>query len=55
MKESDQIDHFYKELTALVARFCAEYELTTASAIGCLEMKKHELIAHCLSDDKDAS
>lgn len=52
MSEKEQTDHFYKELTDLVARFCAEYDLSrVAAVIGCLEIKKHELIAHGLSEE----
>lgn len=36
MSEQQQIDAFYRDLTTLVARYCAEFELTTAAAVGVL-------------------
>lgn len=53
MNDREQIDAFAKDLDALVSRYCAEFELTTAACIGALEIKKHELIAHAISDDDD--
>lgn len=50
MTESDQIDAFDNELSALIGRFINEFDLTTAAAIGVLEIKKHDLIAHALKN-----
>lgn len=54
MNDREQIDAFMADLTALVSRYCAEFELTTAAAIGVLEIKKHELIATALEDGEDS-
>ncbi len=43
MTEGDQIEHFYDDLSALIKRYSQEYELRTASVIGCLFMKMQEL------------
>ena len=53
MNPSEQIDAFARDLNALVSRYCAEFELSTAAAIGVLEIKKHELIAHAIKDDEE--
>lgn len=53
MNDREQIDAFARDLDSLVSRYCAEFELTTAAAIGVLEIKKHELIAHSLLDDDE--
>lgn len=57
MSGPEQIDALAGDLDALVSRYCAEFELTTAAAIGVLEIKKHELISEALKrqeDDEDA-
>lgn len=43
MNERDQIDAFYKDLTALVQRYIDEFDLSTAAALGALHMKMHEI------------
>jgi len=53
MSDNQQIDAFYNDLTALVSRYCAEFDLTTAAAIGVLEIKKHELIKLALEDAEE--
>jgi hypothetical protein len=53
MTQPEQTEAFMDDLTRLIARYCAEFELTTASAIGVLEIKKHELIAHGLAREDD--
>lgn len=50
MNDREQIDAFAQDLSKLVARYCAEFELTTAAAVGVLEIKKHELIAHAMEN-----
>lgn len=51
MTDREQIDAFYADLTKLIARYCAEFELNTAAAIGVLAIKQHELTAHAMKDD----
>lgn len=53
MNDREQIEAFSADLTALVARYVAEFELTTAAAVGVLEIKKHELISHALGAADD--
>lgn len=53
MSGPEQIDAFARDLDALVSRYCAEFELTTAAAIGVLEIKKHQLIAGAISNEED--
>lgn len=52
MNDRDQIEAFAQDLDALVSRYVAEFELTTAAAIGVLEIKKHELISTALEDEE---
>jgi hypothetical protein len=51
MTEKEQIDRFSQELVALIYRYRAEYELTLASAVGVLEVVKHELIHEHLTEE----
>jgi hypothetical protein len=51
MSEKEQIDRFSKELVALINRYRAEYELTLASAVGVLEVVKHELIHEQITEE----
>jgi len=53
MSHVEQIKAFERDLDALVSRYCAEFSLTTAAAIGVLEIKKHSLIATALDPDRD--
>lgn len=53
MSEKEQIDAFAADLAALVSRYCAEFNLTTASAIGVLEIQKHCLIINALDSDEE--
>lgn len=53
MTEREQIDAFATDLDKLVGRYCAEFELSTASAIGVLEIKIHTLIAHAVKGDDE--
>jgi len=51
MNDREQIDAFANDLDALVSRYCSEFELTTAAAIGVLEIKKHALISEALEEE----
>lgn len=53
MSDREQISAFEKELDNLVSRFCAEFELSVAGAVGVLEMKKHRLIHGAIEDGED--
>lgn len=53
MTHTEQIDAFASDLDNLVGRYCAEFELTTAAAIGVLTMKVHTLIAHAITKDDE--
>ena len=53
MTDKEQINAFACDLDALVTHYIQEFELTTAAAIGVLEIKKHALIAHAISDDDE--
>ncbi len=50
MTEGEQLDAFMADLTRLIDRYCEEFELTTAGAIGVLEIKKHQLIQAALNE-----
>jgi hypothetical protein len=43
MSPEDEIEAFEKDLNALVDRYRAEFNLTLAAAIGCLEIVKLQL------------
>lgn len=51
MTEPEQINHLGNELHALLRRFKNEYNMTVASAIGCMEVVKMELFL----EQRDAS
>lgn len=46
MNEREQIAAFEADLDRLVGRYCDEFELTAASAVGVLAFKMHTLMAH---------
>ncbi len=50
MTDREQIAAFEADLDKLVSRYCQEFEISVAGAIGVLEMKKHRLIAEALED-----
>lgn len=39
MSEAEQIQHLADDLDKLIDRYCDEYEMTFASAVGVLQMK----------------
>jgi len=39
MTEGEQIEHFANDLDTLINRYRSEYNICTASVVGCLEMK----------------
>lgn len=51
MTNEDQTDAFAKELDKLVLRFCVEFDLTYATIIGTLEIKKHLLLKEKLEEE----
>lgn len=53
MNEHEAIDHLFKELNSVFERFRLEYQISYASAIGVLEIVKHELIEDSLGDEFD--
>ncbi len=57
MDHKEQTDAFASELDALVARFCEEFDLTYAMAVGVLHLKAHLLCAEAAKleneDDRD--
>jgi hypothetical protein len=44
MNQVDQQDAFYNDLEKLIGRYICEFDLTTASAIGVLEIHKNQLL-----------
>jgi hypothetical protein len=53
MTERDQIQAFADDLDKLVGRYCDEFDLTTASAVGVLAFKMHNLMAHAQKNQED--
>ncbi len=53
MSDAEQIEAFERALDALVTKFIAEYDLTTAAAIGVLQLKAHRIMAHACEDDDE--
>lgn len=54
MNHREQITHFEREVDALVTRFCMEYRLSTAAAIGVLQLAIHKIMVHATRDDSDS-
>jgi len=52
MNDRDQINAFAADLDKLVSRYCDEWSLSTAAAVGVLEIKKQQIITNALSDDE---
>lgn len=48
MTDSEQVKAFVDDLTALVKRYSEEFNLTTAAAVGAMEIVKHQTIAQGL-------
>jgi hypothetical protein len=44
MDQVSQQDAFYNDLDKLIGRYISEFDLTTASAIGVLEIHKNQLL-----------
>ena len=44
MDQGEQINAFMTDMQSLVKRYNLEFDLSYASAIGCLELMKHELM-----------
>ncbi len=55
MSEKEQIQHFVEEITKVVTRFRAEYQLTYASVIGALQIIIMDLYREARGDDDDLS
>lgn len=53
MTEQEQIEAFGDDLDKLVGRYCDEFDLTTASAVGVLAFKMHTLMAHAVRRHED--
>jgi len=53
MSEREQIEAFADDLDNLVGRYCDEFDLTTASAVGVLAFKMHTLMAHAQKQHED--
>lgn len=53
MNDKEQIEAFAEDLARLIRRYCEEFDLSTAGAIGVLEMTKHELIAFALKEEEE--
>jgi hypothetical protein len=53
MSDKEQIDAFADDLDRLVSRYCDEFDLTCAAAIGVLQMKAWLIIqAACKHEDE---
>lgn len=52
MNHIEQIKAFEADLDKLVTRYCEEFDLPLASAIGVLEIKKVDLINYGLGYEK---
>lgn len=50
---SDTIGVFLDDLRSRIDYFRAEFDLTYAAAIGCLEIVKQELVTETMEDDDD--
>ena len=53
MTDREQIAAFEADLDKLVSRYCQEFQISVAGAIGVLTMKVHRLIAGALEGDND--
>lgn len=53
MTEREQLQAFADDLDKLVGRYCDEFDLTAASAVGVLAFKMHTLMAHAQSQHDD--
>lgn len=53
MSDREQIEHFETELLKLVERFRCEYEISTAGAVGVLQMQAHRLIREAIDNSEE--
>lgn len=53
MTEREQIEALEADLDRLVGRYCDEFELTAASAVGVLAFKMHTLMSHAERKHRD--
>jgi hypothetical protein len=49
--DGEQIEHAFEMLEGVVSYLSMEYEIPTASFIGCLEILKQKLINEALEDE----
>ena len=47
-------DHFVDEIRRLIGRLRAEYEMTYAEVVGCLELVKSEIVCEAM-DEQDSA
>ena len=50
---SRAVSHFGTELELLIERFRAEYEMTYAELIGCMEIQKADILMEMADDNDD--
>lgn len=55
MTEKEQIEALADDLDALIGRYCDEFDLATASAIGVLAFKMHTLMVYAAQKHEDGS
>lgn len=53
MTEREQIEALAEDLDKLISRYCEEFDLTTASAVGVLSFKIHTLMADAVERHKE--
>ncbi len=53
MTDREQIQAFSDDLRILIEKYIAEFDLTTAAAVGVLQIKVHELIQSALDRDDE--
>lgn len=54
MNQENQIDAFARDLSALVSRYASEFQLSTAAAVGVLEIEKQRIITQAFHfEDED--
>lgn len=53
MTDREQVEAFTGDLQAVVARYVAEFNLSTAAAVGCLEIVKASILHNVFAEDDD--
>ena len=53
VSEKEQTDAFFGDLTALVDRYKAEFDLSYAVVLGCLALKAHQLADEAVNSTKE--